>query len=379
VHELEEALNGGRAFMASGEYKRAEDTLKHGLALAGSTPAFESWRKVYAEEMGAVLREQKAAELHRHADLVRFRLGLAPKLSEETVTLLERSRELWKARNLLLSPGSGLAESKSEQGIRTDLLDIITVWADLRVRLAASAEAGEARLEALAFLDKAASLLGSSPALKRLRQAYQKSLGWPIKSDDAQAVAAEPQTAWEHCDLGRAYLREAEYVRAAEQFQLAVDLRPRDFWPNFYQGVCTYKLGRFEDALSAFRVCIALADNPAECYFNRALTYEALSKNDESLRDYTRALQCDDKLTGAALNRGILHYTAGRYSQAAADLRRALETASGHEARGTIHYNLALVELARNNGAAALLDLKGARDCGHLQARELCSRLESAH
>ena len=81
----------------------------------------------------------------------------------------------------------------------------------------------------------------------------------------------------------------ASTALAAQQFHLAVDLRPQDFWPNFYQGLCAYRLGQFEDALTAFRVCISLAQNPAECYFNRALAFEALGRTDEAFHDYTRA------------------------------------------------------------------------------------------
>ena len=378
VHELDEALSKSRAYLAGAQYMLAEDTLKHGLALAGSTPAFEAWREVYDRELRLVVRDRKAAELHRHADLVRFRYGLAPKPSEEANTLLNRGREIWAARSLLLTPVPGRRQPEVEQTIRTDLLDIITIWADVRVRLAPPAEAAEARRDALAQLDDAAALLGSAPALERLRRAYGKALGRPIASDGAASLSLEPRTAWEHCDLGRAYLRGAEYARAAEHFEQAVDLRPRDFWPNFYQGLCAYKLGRFEEALNAFRVCIALADNPAECYFNRALVYESLGRSEEALRDYTRALQCDAQLTGAALNRGILHYTRGHYSEASADLGRALATASGREARGVIHYNRALVEIACKERPEALSDLKAARDCGNAQARELYDRLESS-
>jgi serine/threonine protein kinase/tetratricopeptide (TPR) repeat protein len=376
VHELEEVLNQGRAYLAGAQYVQAEDALKHGLTLTGSTPAFETWRRLYNEELRVVLRNRKATELHQLADLIRFRCGLAPKPSEEAYTLLYRGREIWEARGLLLDPIPRRREPDVEQRIRTDLLDIITIWADLQVRLASTSEAVEARREALARLDEAAARLGSGPALERLRRAYEKALGRPTATGGAATFLLEPQTAWEHFDLGRAYLRAAEYPRAAEQFQQAVDLRPQDFWPNFYQGLCAYKLGRFEDALNAFRVCISLADNPAECYFNRALAYEALGRTDEALRDYTRALQCDDGLTGATLNRGILHSAVGRYSEAAADFGRALAKASGREPRGVIHYNRALVELARDDRAAALSDLKAATAYGHAQARDLCDRLK---
>jgi eukaryotic-like serine/threonine-protein kinase len=376
AHELAEALDKSRAYLASARFVEAESTLKHALDLAGSSPAFAHWRRLYEAELRAVLRNRKAADLHRLADLVRFRDGLAPQPSEEARTLLDRGREIWGAHALLLSPVSGRREPEVERRIRTDLLDIITIWADLHVRLAPAIEAGQARREALAQLDRASVLLGSGPALERLRRAYGKDLGKPVAAGDAATSLLEPQTAWEHCDLGRAYLRDGEHGRASVQFRQAVDLQPQDFWPNFYQGVCAYKLGRFHEALSAFRVCISLADNPAECYFNRALAYESLGQSDEALRDYTRALQHDEKLTGAALNRGILHYAAGRYAEAAGDFSRALATAPARERRGVIHYNRALVSLARGDRPAALADLKAATECGHAGARELYQRLD---
>jgi eukaryotic-like serine/threonine-protein kinase len=376
VDDFNDALQKSRSHLAGKQFAQAEATLKHALDLAGPTPAFENWRRLFRQELRVILRDRKAAELHEFADLVRFRYGLAPQPSEVSRTLLERGRDIWEARIVLLTPIPGRSETELEQTIRTDLLDIVTVWADIRVRLATAAEADTARVEALSQLDEAAAVLGSGPALERLRRTLGKAPGRSAASGATATVSPEPRTAWEHCDLGCAYLRDGEHGLAARQFQQAVDLRPRDFWPNFYQGLCAYKLGRFEDALTAFRVCIALAQNPAECYFNRALTYEALGRIDQALLDYTRALRCDDHLTGAALNRGILHYNAGRYPEAAADLGRALATASGREIRGLIHYNRALVELALNNRPAARAALKAARDDGHAPAGELYDRLK---
>ncbi len=376
VHDLNDALEKSRSHLAGKRFTEAEATLNHALTMAGHTLAFEDWRRLYRAELLVILRHRKAAELHELADLVRFRYGLAPQPSEVSRSLLERGRAIWEARTLLLAPIPGRSEPSLEQMIRTDLLDIITVRADLRVRLAPAADAARVRGEALAELDEAAAMLGSGPALQRVRRALGKTLGRTAPSEATETVSREPRTAWEHCDLGCAFLREGEHALAARQFQQAIDLQPRDFWPNFYQGLCSYKLGRFEDALTAFRVCIALAQNPAECYFNRALTYEALGRTDQALLDYTRALHCDDHLTGAALNRGILRYKAGRYSEAKADFGRALATASGRELRGLIQYNRALVELASNNRSAALAALEIAKDSGHAPARDLYDRLE---
>jgi eukaryotic-like serine/threonine-protein kinase len=378
LDELKIAIETSRGYVATRQFGLAEDVLKRALALAGSTPAFESWRQMCVVELRLVLRDRKAAELHELAELVRFRSGMSARPSDDARSLVERGRAIWAAHTLLLAPIPGRSELEIEQAIRTDLLDIITVWADLNVRLATASETKGAIRESLAQLDEAAGILGSGPALERLRVMYQEALGPAVGSPRTTAVPLEPKTAWEHCDLGRAYLRDGEFAAAATQFQAAVDLHPRDFWSNFFQGLCAHKLGRFDEAVSAFRVCISLAENPAECYFNRALAYEALGRTEEALLDYTRALRCDDRLTGAALNRGILYHNARRYADAAVDLSRALAMNPPRDLRGVILFNRALVALARNDRRAALLDLNAAIESGHAQARELLNRLEAA-
>ncbi len=372
VHDIEAALGNGREYLERHQYSEAARALRRGLALAEPTPAVAKLKRALDEELGLVLRDWKAAELHHLADLIRFRYNLAPKPSEEAWSLIRRGRAIWAARGLLTQSIDDRREPEVERSIRTDLLDFVTVWADLRVRLAPEGEADEARREALHWLAEAEALLGPSPALDRVRRAYAEALGLAGSSPISTMT---PQSAWEHCDLGRSYLRSGNLARAADEFQLALDLRPQDFWPNFYQGLCAYHLGRFEDAINAFRVCIALAPETAECYFNRALAHEALGHTTQALCDYTRALQLDRTLTDAAINRGILYYMKGRYADAATDLEQALATATGREALGVIHYNRALVNLARGDRPAALSNLEAAVNYGHEDAHNLYKRL----
>ena len=163
VHELNDALDQSRVHLAGQQFAEAEATLKRALTLTGPRIAFENWRRLYCAELTVVLRHRQAAELHWLADLLRFRYGLAPQPSEEDCSLLERGRAIWEARAVLLAPIPGRSEPELAQTIRTDLLDIITVLADLRVRLAPAAEAGMARNEALAQLDEAAAVLRLVP------------------------------------------------------------------------------------------------------------------------------------------------------------------------------------------------------------------------
>ena len=184
-----------------------------------------------------------------------------------------------------------------------------------------------------------------------------------------------PSTAWEHYDLGRSYLRSGQFEAAAEEFRRTLERRPQDFWPNFYQGLCAYRLGNYEDACAAFRTCIALAPEAAECYYNRALAHEALGRSEHAFSDYGRALELDPGLTAAALNRGLLCYKAGRHRDAIADFHRALRAATGRDAIGQIHYNLALAYLAAGDRSSALASSEKALSLGCGEARGLCDRL----
>lgn len=372
VHNVEAALAQGRAYVNSHQPLDAAQVLRQGLALAGYLPRVRSLRLALDEELALALREAKADELHRLAELVRLRYGVAAPPAEEAQSLIRLVPIIWQARDSLTRPVSGQSETESDRTVRTDLLDLAVVWAAFRVRFATEPEAEEAKKEALRIIDEAEALLGPSPALKRDRRIYTNALGL-ANSDSLPRV--EPRSAWEHYDLGRSYLRSGKLKRAAEQFQLGLDLRPQDFWLNFYQGLCAYRLGQFDPAVNAFRVCVALSPETAECYYNRALAYQALGQLDQSLADYSRALTLNRMLTDAALNRGIIHYRQGRNTDAVADLELARSNTSSRTTLGVIHFNLALVHQARGDWKAAVSNAQAAVELGNHDAQELSRRL----
>ena len=147
--------------------------------------------------------------------------------------------------------------------------------------------------------------------------------GGQAGTPDDRAAAPAPSSAGDFCDLGRRHLRAGELELADRQFRAGLELRPEDFWLNFYHGLCAYRRKDFGEAVHAFHVCIALSPGTAECFYNRALANEALGHDREALIDYARALDLDPALTAAALNRGVLLYRQGRYDEASSALQRA--------------------------------------------------------
>lgn len=375
ANEIEAALGDGREHREHHRYSEAARALRRGLDLTGTPwPALAGRRRVLEQELHLVLRDWRAFDLHRLTDRIRFRYGVSPKADAESRALVRRGRAIWKARDLLLEAIGGRREPEVERQIRVDLLDFAVVWADLRVRLAGTDEADEAKREALRVLDEAADRLGPSPALDRDRRHYARALGL---ARAPLCRSTRPKTPWEYYDLGKSYLRSGKLQRAAEQFRLALESRPQDFWPNFYQGLCAYRLGRFDDAVRAFSICQALAPETAECSYNLALAHEALGQDDQALREYRRALQLDRGLLEAALNQGVLLSRSGRHAEAAASLEETLATAglSDREALGAMHYNLALIQLAMDRRSNALEHLQAAVDAGHHEARAIRDRL----
>jgi tetratricopeptide (TPR) repeat protein len=138
----------------------------------------------------------------------------------------------------------------------------------------------------------------------------RKLHGDPAPSSPLPGGRKGEGTAWEQCALGRALLRSGDLERAAEALGRAVRLQPHGLWPNFYQGLCAYRRGRYDDAVTAFSVCIGAAPEAAGCYFNRALAYTALGRTEPALRDLDQAVRLDPTLATAARDRGLPHSPA---------------------------------------------------------------------
>ena len=340
----EQALRTAREQASRHQHAEALQTLSQGTQHAcqlwwGGEPLLQQLR----EQIQATQRAQAVHTLRTLTDRVRFLFG-SPTLGERDRRLLETNcAQVWEARGRIngrLSDGPGFA---ADPGVQADLLDLVLLWADLRLALAEGPRKDAARREILRTFEEAEALLGPSVVLDHVRQRHEQALGLAARvvSGDRQ-----PRTAWDFFALGRSHLNAGEPAAAANALTRAVRLGEGNFWPQFYLGTCAYKDSRLEEAIRALCACVALRPDRAECYHNRALAYRAKGESDAALADFTQALVLDPGLTAAALNRGILHLEANRLNEARLDLELALSLgADPVEA----HYNLAWVH--HRNGA----------------------------
>jgi serine/threonine protein kinase/tetratricopeptide (TPR) repeat protein len=352
------ALADGTEQLKRGRPAEAADTFGRGLALVESQPLGTDLRaKLRArldDALAARCEQAQAAivsEFHRLADALRFTQGSDRQLTPAAAALAERCAALWEKRALLLD--------QAGPDVRRDLLDVVLLWTDLRVRLAAPADEMHARREALRRLGEAEHLLGGSHVLYRQVELLERALGRPEQADAAARRAADcpPQTAWEHCMLGRHWLlsaasahgaqRTAALDRASTALEQAVTLEPQGLWPNYYLGQCAYRAGRYEQAIRALNICIGAAPAgpaAAELFACRALAHAALGEAEPALRDHAHARKLDPAAAGPL---------------------------------AAVHYNLAVAAATRGDYAAARrhLELALGDDPGHAAARELFKQL----
>jgi eukaryotic-like serine/threonine-protein kinase len=365
--EAQGALAEGQDQMQRGAYSEALHTLARGKARAEGIPGAAGLAEALDQQARLARRAQAVLDLHGVADSLRFLAGADIHSTGDLRALEAQCRTAWEARNLLVDrEGASLADT--DEHVRADLLDLALFWTDLIRRLARKDGRDDGRAEVETVLAEAEKLLGPSAALTRERQLLAGEVAVPF------TPAAGGLASWERVALAQSLLRSGDLKRAAEELERATELRPQDFWANFSRGVCAYKRERYADAVHCFGVAVALAPASAECYYNRALAYEACDDTARALRDYDRALALAPHLGAAALNRGALHYKEGRYPEARSDLEAGLHFGAEPAA---VHYNLALVHIALQDPAAARQDLTRTLSLNpaHAQALSLQAKL----
>jgi tetratricopeptide (TPR) repeat protein len=278
----------------------------------------------------------------------------------------------WDKRQMILD---ALGATRASD-IAPDFMDIAIFAADVRLNLSENLRT-EAPEDALKSLQEAEAIFGPNPVLQYERRAHASTAAPPDAAAASSLPTAAPalQSPWEHYALGRALMRCGDLSAAARELARALELEPAGRWPNFYYGVCAYRMKRYDEAISAFSVCIGSAPNIAACFYNRALAYSALGHDEKAFRDYDRALQIDPTHAHSALNRGVLHLKQGHHQAAIADLNVALQY--GADA-ATANYDLALAYLATNNPTLALEHSRRSLKVNptHEAARQLRDSLE---
>jgi serine/threonine protein kinase len=291
-------LAEGEQLLGRGQPAEAIHAFRRGLARLEKLPAGQDLKQQLARQLRLAACVQSAHELHDIADRCRFLYGVDFSPSAQLRSLERRCRAFWEQREAILDRLGKDLEPVIEQRVRTDLLDLAILGADLHVRLAGASQVSTARREALRLLEQAEAFAGPSAVLYRERQTHAEALGLSDLARQAreQGARCPLEGPWVNYALGRALLRAGQLEAAAGHLDRAAALQPDGLWPHFYHGICCYRLGRFQDAALAFTVCTTQAPKVAGCFYNRGLAFVGLGRNDLAQRDFDRARALDPNL-----------------------------------------------------------------------------------
>ncbi|MHB1424274.1 MAG: serine/threonine-protein kinase [Gemmataceae bacterium] len=169
------ALRDGQIHLDRHQYAEALNTFKHSLALIEDLPFQSVLEQQLHDRLCAAEREQAIHELHLFRERVRPLDDPASLPETEARTVESHCRAIWQQRGRIVERLGSLPDAVSDRQLRTDLLDVAILLANLQVRLAEGNEES-ARRQAVAILDEAEELFGASGELRRARRIHTQAL-----------------------------------------------------------------------------------------------------------------------------------------------------------------------------------------------------------
>ena len=204
-------------------------------------------------------------------------------------------------------------------------------------------------------LPQAIDLLGRAVAARPQAASFHCNLGEACRRmerlDEAvahfrRAIDVDPTLAMAHNNLGLALGEQGEFESAAEAFRTAIRLQPgcAPFHSNL--GNVLKELGELDSAVDELRHAIELDPNSAEAHNNLGVALAAKDLPDQAVECYLRAIQLNPRYGDAFTNLGNALFTSGDYDRAVAACRRGVSMApdSPHA-----HWNLAVALLRTGN------------------------------
>ena len=120
-----------------------------------------------------------------------------------------------------------------------------------------------------------------------------------------------PDNARGHENLGYAYYRRNELLRAVEHYKAAIAIRPDQVRTHYTLGVLYSKLQRYEAAERALKTALFLNTRHVEAHFSLGLIYHKTGRYPDAIRHYQDALQLAPDHDRAATNLTRAHEQAG--------------------------------------------------------------------
>ncbi len=199
--------------------------------------------------------------------------------------------------------------------------------------------------QAIATLDQAARLGGSSVSDLRLRAGAYQQLGDEKQAAEMRRQAEDPKTprtaldlfllgererdesaarVGDQTDLKPWQLDPARMERAVALYRQALAIDPDHYWARLQLGRCLQSLGRFAEAAEALGACVAIRPEAPWGYSALGLALAEQGRYDEAEHVLNRAIGIDADARPPRLHRGVVSWRQKKYDAAVADFEAVL-------------------------------------------------------
>src|SRR5262245_1930706 len=153
-----------------------------------------------------------------------------------------------------------------------------------------------------------------------------------------QAIAIKPDFANAHSSLGNALAAQGKPDEAVAAYRQAIGIKPEFAWAHSNLGNALAAQGKLDEAVAAYRQAIGIKPDFAEAHSNLGLALTGQGKFNEAIAACRRAIGIKPVLAGAHSNLGNALTGQGKFDEAVAAYRQAIgikpDFAEAHSALG---------------------------------------------
>ena len=174
-------------------------------------------------------------------------------------------------------------------------------------------------------------------------------------SESYASLTADPNDAQGLFRKGLIELWQENWFAALTYFQKAKEKNPQDAGVWFYLGLAYRKLGRYEEAIDAYKQTIRIKPDATEAHNNLGAAYHKLGRYQEAIEAYKQVIRINPDDADAHNNLGIAYGKLGRYREAIDACKQAIRIKPDY---AEAHYNLGTTYLKIGDKGSALEEYK---------------------
>jgi tetratricopeptide (TPR) repeat protein len=188
-------------------------------------------------------------------------------------------------------------------------------------------------------------------------------------------VQVDPGIPEGYFELGRALTEAGQYEEGLEAFRRSLELSPDQAEAHLNAGIALSRLGRPREAIATYREALEIDPFLATAHYNLGNSLQEVGALEEAIEAFLEAIRIEPKYAEAIINLGNLNNEQGRYEEAVSWFEKAIAIDPGHR---TAQFNLsgALGNLGRIDEAISVCRAHLERDPGDEAMRQRLAVLE---